>query len=636
MFRLMLVLFAFFCSNFASANVFQPQNRVLPLEGQMVFMGKSDASEPPLDNGTSWSTVSGQVKLKERGWYWFRFKASAVADETDAIFAINPTLNVEMFENVRGKLRNLEDVRMFKSGAWWGDFKLSLNQNPDREFFIKVFSPRIGYDVAFDFALNAPDEIIQKRTQSFIPWLVFVGLIICLIFYNTYLFSQTRDKFYVFYVICELFLHFLHIPGLVSMWNWIFPRSANYFIINGIGILFGYTALILFLYNFGRFGDVLRKRGKILFFTTAFAFLPFGLSMLIGSPHGKILPGLIVSFLGILGGVLYVALKSRTRNSTILAFSFAPIPVSALVFVLARLSGSTNDNVAVYGMTIALALEGLLMAIALADRIKHLELKSRDEESMRRKLEFELETAEVFQRILLPPPIEQRGFVTQPFYPPAARNGGDWFTSYVDEKNDVLYVVILDVTGHGLTSAMLAGVLSGVVVSQLDDKSEDLHPRQKLQRIVSMVNSTLYQTSQKSGMLATGLFVALNRKANELMFINCAHPPMLIEGLNGFEFLPSSGRRLGSVETLEVNIEFRELGPQGRLFAYTDGLVENTGPDGKSLSQRKLKSILQSSRPRKPDLASQFIQETLDGIWRNSGERDDATFIIVDWSSAKA
>jgi serine phosphatase RsbU (regulator of sigma subunit) len=214
----------------------------------------------------------------------------------------------------------------------------------------------------------------------------------------------------------------------------------------------------------------------------------------------------------------------------------------------------------------------------------------------------------------------------------AARNGGDWFTSYVDEKSDTLYLVVIDVTGHGLTSAMLAGVLSGVVMSQLEDKSETLHPQQKLHRIVCMVNSTLYQMSQKSGMLATGLFVAINRRANELMFINCAHPPMLIEGSDGFEFLPSSGRRLGSAESPEMTFERRELGSRGRLFAYTDGLVENTGPDGKGVSQRKLKSILQASRPRKPDLASQFIRETFESIWQSSGDRDDATYILVDWA----
>jgi serine phosphatase RsbU (regulator of sigma subunit) len=600
----------------------------------MAYAGKTESALPPAGDSSEWSRISGQVNLKERGWYWFHFKAGTSVDQSVAVFAVNPALKVQMFENIGGKIQDLKDSRMFKSGAWWGDFRLVLNKNVEREFFIKVFSPRSGYNFGFDLALNTPDEILQKRTQGYIPWLLFVGLIACLILYNSYLFVQTRDSFYLFYVLSEFCLHFLLTPGLVFFWNWIFPSSVDYFLWNGVGMLLGYPCLIFYLYYFGRFDEFFRRRGRLLYFLGAFAFLPFAISILLSHPIGQLLPGHMISFMTMLIALVYVAISSRTRNATILALSFAPIPVAGSIFVVARLTGTSNDNLGFYSLAIALALEGLLMAIALADRIKQLELKSREEESMRRKLEFELETAEVFQRILLPSPLEHRGYVTQPYYRPAARNGGDWFTSYVDEKSDTLYLVVIDVTGHGLTSAMLAGVLSGVVMSQLEDKSEAMNPREKLQRVVGMVNSTLYQMSQKSGMLATGLFAVINRKANELLFINCAHPPMLIEAGNGFEFLPSSGRRLGSSEFPEVTCECRELGSHGRLFAYTDGLVENTGPDGKGVSQRKLKSILQDSRPRNPVLASQFIQETFESIWRGSSERDDATYILVDWTPA--
>lgn len=77
-----------------------------------------------------------------------------------------------------------------------------------------------------------------------------------------------------------------------------------------------------------------------------------------------------------------------------------------------------------------------------------------------------------------------------------------------------------------------------------------------------------------------------------------------------------------------------ELGENGRLFVYTDGLMENTGPDGKNLTQRKLKSLLQNSRSQKPELASQAIHHVLKNLSRNQGERDDATFLIVDWARA--
>ncbi|MEY3902715.1 MAG: hypothetical protein RL189_2021, partial [Pseudomonadota bacterium] len=114
----------------------------------------------------------------------------------------------------------------------------------------------------------------------------------------------------------------------------------------------------------------------------------------------------------------------------------------------------------------------------------------------------------------------------------------------------------------------------------------------------------------------------------------CAHPPFVVEHNSVFEFVPSSGRRLGSGAAFDCQIVEMELGQNGRLFVYTDGLMENTGPDGKYLTQRKLKSLLQNSRSQKPELASQAIHHALENLWRNQGERDDATFLIVDWARA--
>ncbi|MEN9811125.1 MAG: hypothetical protein RLZZ488_2692 [Pseudomonadota bacterium] len=632
--RLLVLLIVLAFSQPGWANVFDGRDKVLPLSGQIAYTGNQESDLPPADQDSVWNDVSGQAKLKQQGWYWLKFNARSSQGDRFAVFPVNPSLQFNMFERVNGVLENLEQKRIYKSGAWWGDFHLLLEEKREQTFFVKIYSPRIGYDTAVDVSLNPPQELIQKRTQTFIPWLIFVGLILSLIIYNSYLYIQTRDPFYLYYVSCEIFLHLTHLPGLVFMWNWVSPLGANYFLLNGIGILIGYSSLCLFLYHFARFSEYVPRWGRWLYFLTSLACVPFGISMLMSTPHGKLLPGLAVSCLGLLGGVLYVAAKSRSRNSIILCFSFAPIPVAAGIFIVSRLLGSTNETSPVYYLVSVLALEGLIMAIALADRIKQLEKKSREEESIRRKLEFELETADVFQRILLPAPLLSQGYETHPYYRPAQRNGGDWFTSYLDEKNDVLYVVILDVTGHGLTSAMLASVVSGVVLGQLEDKTFESNPSERLRHLAERVNTTLYKSSHKSGLLATGLFVALERRTGRLWFVNCAHPPFVVERNSVFEFVPSSGRRLGSGVAFDCQSIEMELGENGRLFVYTDGLMENTGPDGKNLTQRKLKSLLQNSRSQKPELASQAIHHALENLWRNQGERDDATFLIVDWARA--
>ena len=421
-------------------------------------------------------------------------------------------------------------------------------------------------------------------------------------------------------------------PALVFMWNWIFPRSVDYFLITGGGLLLGYLFIFLFLSRFARFSAFMPSRIKTIIYTSSLAFIPYGISLLIAKPVGVLLIGNIIAVLAMLGGVIYVALKSRSRNATILCFSFAPIPIAAAFYVVNRLLGNSNDVNSVYYLVSVLALEGIIMAIALADRIKQLEKRSREEETMRKGLEFELETAEVLQRLLLPAPLNAQGFRSQPYYRPARRNGGDWFTTYLDERTQTLYLAMIDVTGHGLTSAMLASFVSGTVMGELTDSLQSEDPKVKLKRLAVKVNQTLLGTAHKSGLLATGLFCAIEKKTGQLAFINCAHPPLAIENSDGFEFVPASGRRLGLEDNTEFHLETLQLTQSGRLFIYTDGLTENQGLSGKNLTQKRLLKLLTESKQLSPENVSKLIQNTIDSIWGSENDRDDATFLLVDWA----
>jgi serine phosphatase RsbU (regulator of sigma subunit) len=632
MLRLLALLISFTFSIMAQANIFNPADQTLPLSGKMFFVGASEPENPPADTDPGWQEVSGNFNLNAPGWYWLKFEARSLQSSTPVIFPTNPSLRYFMLEKKGESFTDVEQDRIFKSANFWGDYRLNLEAESARSFYAKIKTSRIGYATGIDFSLSTPEYILNKRLQGFLPWLIFVGIVLCLIIYNSYIYAQTRDRFYIFYIGTEIFLHLIHMPGLVFMWNWIFPNSANYFVVTGGGLLLGYLFIFIFLSLFARFHAVMTRRVKIIVYTASLSFIPYGFSLLFAKPVGALLLGNIIAVLGMLGGVIYVAAKSRSRNAIILCFSFAPIPIAAAVYVVNRLIGNSNDVGSVYYLVSVLALEGVIMAIALADRIKQLELRSREEESMRKSLEFELETAEVLQRILLPEPFNAKGFTSQPYYRPARRNGGDWFTTYLDESSDTLYLAMVDVTGHGLTSAMLASFVSGTVMGELHDTSGRIEPDVRLGKIVERVNQTLLATSGKSGLVATGLFLAIQRKTQKLSFINCAHPPLVLGDDKGFEFIPAPGRRLGVHSDTKFELNTIEIPKSGRLFIYTDGLVENQGTSGKTLTQRKLRSLLGESRDTTPSAVSKIIHDSIESLWGKEGDRDDTTFLVVDWA----
>jgi len=632
MVKIVLLLIATVFSGFASANTFSPDVDVLPMSGKLLFAGDNEPTVPPADTAEGWKDVSGKFNLNAPGWYWLKFEAQSARESTTVMFQTNPSLEYFMLEKVGEDFVNIDQSRTFSAAEFWGDYRLKLESNSARNFYVKVKTSRIGYATGIDYSLATPEYVLQKRIQNFLPWLIFVGVILCLIIYNSYIFFQTRDRFYLYYICTEVFLHLIHMPALVFMWNWLLPRSADYFIVTGSGLLLGYLFIFLFLSRFAKFREVMPPRIKFVVYGCSLAFIPYGVSLLIAKPVGVLLLGNIIAVLAMLGGVIYVAIKSRSRNAIILCFSFAPIPIAAAFYVVNRFLGNSNNVDSVYYLVSVLALEGVIMAIALADRIKQLEKRSREEETRRKSLEFELETAEVLQRLLLPAPLNARGFVSQPYYRPARRNGGDWFTTYLDEPSETLYLAMVDVTGHGLTSAMLASFVSGTVMGELQDSNKVDEPELKLNRLASKVNQTLLTTAHKSGLVATGLFCAIQRKTGRLTFINCGHPPLAIGNSEGFEFIPASGRRLGLESNIDFQVNALQLTTSGRIFIYTDGLTENQGASGKTLTPKRLLRLLAESRLHTPESVSKVIQGTIEALWGPEGDRDDTTFLVVDWA----
>ena len=60
-------------------------------------------------------------------------------------------------------------------------------------------------------------------------------------------------------------------------------------------------------------------------------------------------------------------------------------------------------------------------------------------------------------------------------------------------------------------------------------------------------------------------------------------------------------------DSVDVRVAELNFAINGWLFVNTDGLMENIGPDEKNLTQRRLKSLLQSSRTHKPEKATQVV-----------------------------
>jgi sigma-B regulation protein RsbU (phosphoserine phosphatase) len=198
-----------------------------------------------------------------------------------------------------------------------------------------------------------------------------------------------------------------------------------------------------------------------------------------------------------------------------------------------------------------------------------LELRWRREENRRQmeRLERELGEARVFQRSLLPRASARlHGARIECRYHPCARLGGDLF-DYAAAPDGRIALLVADVSGHGVSAAMLTGVVkSAFRASEVDDYAPLSVVRRLSQGLAAFGHDRF--VSVFCGVLAPADGV--------LRYVSAGHPDGLLRGADGaVRRLPSTGiivsPALGARQWQERTVP---MAADDLLLLYTDGVSE--------------------------------------------------------------
>ncbi len=173
-----------------------------------------------------------------------------------------------------------------------------------------------------------------------------------------------------------------------------------------------------------------------------------------------------------------------------------------------------------------------------------------------------------------------------PFARLAGRNlpckdiGGDFFDAVNTE--DGLAVVLADVSGKGVSAALLASTLQGMIYTQLT-------ARMKLTDIVTAVNR--FFTDKEIGEKYATLVVALLRRDGELEYVNCGHvPPLLV--CNKEIIRPAHGNLpVGLLADATYESDRFQLHGGDRLVLVTDGVTEAENATGEFFDNHRLEEV---------------------------------------------
>lgn len=247
-------------------------------------------------------------------------------------------------------------------------------------------------------------------------------------------------------------------------------------------------------------------------------------------------------------------------------------------------------------------------------------------EISKKELEKDLEVSGFVQQMIIP---EIRDFDNKKYsysfhFEPVAKAGGDWI--WIDEAaEDELALVIGDVTGHGVGSAMITSLVAGVLKCNWSKNRLLINSFQQMHNVLQEVCNSQY------GMTCFG--AQLNKNTGDITLISSGCPSMFV--LRDGECLSwGSGGSIIGFSDFSPSILNEKLLPGDRLVVFTDGIYEAKNIKGNEYGNRRLYRFLlkqptsQTSQELKTAILTE-IKSWAEGV----GFDDDLTLFVFDYKA---
>jgi sigma-B regulation protein RsbU (phosphoserine phosphatase) len=258
--------------------------------------------------------------------------------------------------------------------------------------------------------------------------------------------------------------------------------------------------------------------------------------------------------------------------------------------------------------------------------------------SEKAQIEMEMETAKRVQDTLFPPGLARLGPVEfAGFFEPASKCGGDWWYYFVrDEK---LYLLIGDVTGHGVPAALLTSAARSalsLIEAMPVGGSVTLEPA----TILELLNKSVYDTA-KGQMQMTFCVGALDFKSGRLTIANASHETPILLPRADSELKREDLRilesplcvRLGENRDAKFEQETHQLEPGDRVLFYSDGLLDVRNNADDVWPERELYKALAAacSTEQAPERAIVLLREKMELFRNKRALNDDLSFFLISY-----
>jgi serine phosphatase RsbU (regulator of sigma subunit) len=246
------------------------------------------------------------------------------------------------------------------------------------------------------------------------------------------------------------------------------------------------------------------------------------------------------------------------------------------------------------------------------------------EEREKQRMEEELKVAQKIQSDLLPRELPQTGWFRAAGSSISSREvGGDYF-DLRQTTPDTWATVVADVSGKGVSAALLAALLQGAF---LLGGEAGLPIEHMMARVNHFLNA---RTNGEK--YATAFYCTLD-KDGALRWANAGHPrPYLIRRNGDLARLASTGVPLGMLADTTYEVLEERLKPGDRLVLFSDGLSEAENAEGEFFDKAVMPQLIGEQRGSGCEELRSALERAVVEFMPSPLPADDVTIVVVEYA----
>jgi serine phosphatase RsbU (regulator of sigma subunit) len=252
----------------------------------------------------------------------------------------------------------------------------------------------------------------------------------------------------------------------------------------------------------------------------------------------------------------------------------------------------------------------------------------RKRERERDRLRHSLELAKEIQQILLPkdnPRIKGLEVAGKSIY--CDETGGDYFDfiKFKEKQNEKLGVVVGDVAGHGISSALIMTSVRSALRQRLALPGS-------VSQIITDVNCQLAGDLADYGQFVTLFYMLVDPARQTLEWVRAGHDPAILYDpvTDDFSELQGSGMALGIDMHFQYEKNQKKNFSKGNIVLLaTDGVWEARNKSGQMFGRRAVYDIIRNNSAANANEIMEAILSQIKKFVKASKPEDDLTLVVV-------